>query len=99
MLSRREVLRGSVAFGGLVVLGCKGKQPAPICTDSSGLSSEDAAARTTLQYVDHATDDARACKRCTQFLEAQSDGACGSCRVIKGPISPAGSCKLFASKG
>lgn len=97
MLSRREALRGSIALGGLVVLGCKGKQPAPICTDSSGLSSEDAAARRTLQYVDHATDEARACERCTQFIKAQSDGSCGSCRVIKGPISPAGSCKLFAA--
>lgn len=97
MLTRRLLLRGSAAVGGLVVLGCKAKEP-PVCTDVSGLSDADATGRTVLQYVDRATDPSRSCERCTQFLEAKNSGACGSCRVIRGPISPAGSCKVFAAK-
>lgn len=97
MLTRRALLRGSAAVGGLVVLGCKGKEP-PTCTDVSALSPEDATSRTVLLYVDRATDSSRSCERCTQFVEAKNSGACGSCRVIRGPISPAGSCKLFAAK-
>lgn len=97
MLTRRDLLQRSLALGGLVAIGCKGTAAPPTCTDVGGLSSDDARARETLLYVDRAADPAKRCEGCTQFLEAKQ--GCGSCRILKGPISPAGSCKVFAAKG
>lgn len=96
MLTRRALFRRSAALGGLVVLGCKGGPP-PICTDVSGLSPDDAKARSALGYLDSTPNAERSCDRCTQFIAAKS--GCGSCRILPGPISPAGSCRVFASKG
>ncbi|MBI2395170.1 MAG: hypothetical protein HYV09_36710 [Deltaproteobacteria bacterium] len=98
MLSRRDVLRGAAIASGLVVLGCRSRRGAPTCTDVSTLSPEDAQTRVTLKYLDRAEDRSRACEVCTQFIEPQAEGSCGSCRVLKGPISPAGWCKVFAPK-
>jgi hypothetical protein len=97
MLRRRELLRRSLAVGGAFALGCRGKRAPPACTDVTGLSPDDVRARETLLYVDRAADPARSCDRCAQFLEAPR--GCGGCRTLRGPISPAGSCKVFAAKG
>jgi hypothetical protein len=100
-LSRRDVLQKSAAFGVLAVVGtsaCGKSQPKALsCSDTTSLSSSDALVRTSLAYVDVSTDPSKTCSRCQQFLEGPP-GACGTCKVVKGPINPTGNCKSFLAK-
>lgn len=98
--SRRYLLQTSAAAAAVVAIGCKGKQaPAAVCTDTTGMAPDDVAPRNSLAYQDRSADPARACDKCVQFIEPAKDGTCGGCKVLKGPISPAGTCKVFAAKG
>jgi hypothetical protein len=68
------------------------------CEDTSGLSPDDTRLRTEIAaYVDQSTDPSKHCAECVQFNPAGKD-ACGTCKVVKGPINPNGSCKLFVKK-
>ncbi len=99
-ISRRTLLRGSAVAGGLIVLGCKSAPRAlPTCTDTAGLSADEVQARSALGYEARCGAPQRACDRCVQWIDAPSEGACGGCKVLKGPICPAGTCKAFAAKG
>lgn len=70
----------------------------PSCNDTGGLSADDLKIRTEAAvYVEKAPDPAKHCSACLQFLPGAKD-ACGGCKVVKGPINPAGSCKLFQPK-
>ena len=70
----------------------------PSCNDTSGLSPDDAKIRTEIAaYVDPAQDQAKRCANCVQFVPGAAN-ACGTCKVVKGPISPKGGCKLFVAK-
>jgi hypothetical protein len=97
-MSRRDLLRGGVV--GLVVLaGCSKKgSDAFTCADTSGMEPEALEARTVIGYVDKAPDATKTCGACQQFVPSPSDGSCGSCRVVKGPIHPNGYCKAFTPK-
>lgn len=101
-LSRRELLRNSAALSALAVLGaaaCSKSAPAaPVCTDTTGLAATDVAIRTSLSYADLSPEVGKSCISCQQFLPAAKAGTCGGCKVVKGPISPAGYCKSFAPK-
>lgn len=48
-------------------------------------------------YSDTSADPAKKCAQCIQFVAGAPD-ACGSCKVVKGPINPEGTCKLFVAK-
>jgi hypothetical protein len=99
-LSRRVVLQQSAAFGALAVLGTacsKGAAPAPVCTDTTGLAAPDVALRTTLGYEDVSTQPGKNCLGCAQFV-AGAPSACGTCKILKGPVSPGGYCKSFTAK-
>ena len=95
MWTRRALLQLGASVGGALVAGCK-TAPPPVCTDETGLEPRAVQARRTLAYVDRAPDASRACVRCAQFLP-KAEG-CGGCRIFSGPISPAGSCSVFAPK-
>jgi len=70
----------------------------PSCNDTSSLSADDAKIRTeAAAYVEQSTDPTKHCSACLQFNAGAKD-ACGSCKVVKGPINPNGSCKLFQPK-
>jgi hypothetical protein len=99
-LSRRDVLQQSAALGALVVLGASAcnKPAALICTDTTGLSATDVQVRTSLAYVDLSVEAGKTCNGCQQFIPAPAAGACGTCKVLKGPINPAGNCKSFVAK-
>ncbi len=99
LLPRREVLRGSLGLFGVALLGCK-KAPAtpPVCTDESGLTPDDKTARSSLAYQDRSPDPTKACDKCQQYVDPPAAGQCGSCKVLKGPISSAGTCKVFAAR-
>lgn len=97
LVSRRAFVATLSALPGLGALACsKAKADPFVCTDVSGLSDEDRSQRVKLAYVDKAPDPDRQCDRCVQFLEAPE--GCGSCKLLRGPIHPAGFCKSFAAK-
>ncbi|MGZ3451283.1 MAG: hypothetical protein ACXWUG_00310 [Polyangiales bacterium] len=97
-ISRRRllVLGGLGGLGALFVAGCK-KAP-PVCTDTAGLAPADAEMRKTLAYVEPTGDPNKPCSKCVQFVEPVSSDVCGGCKVLKGPISSNGSCKVWAAK-
>lgn len=98
VVSRRHLLViGGSALALLGVTGCN-KEPAS-CTDVSGLSPEDIQARVTLEYVDKSPDRSKPCEKCQQWVEPTESGACGGCRVLKGPIHPKGYCKVYVERG
>jgi hypothetical protein len=86
-LSRRDVLKRSAALGVLAAVG------GVACSKPSA----DAQTRVTLAYVDVSLEPGKTCSGCQQFIPAAPD-ACGSCKVVKGPINPRGNCKSFVAK-
>ena len=98
-LSRRDVLQRSAALSLFAVVGtaCSKEQKALSCTDTMSLSAADAQVRTSLAYQDKSPEPGKSCTGCQQFIPAAPD-ACGTCKVLKGPINPAGYCKSFAPK-
>jgi hypothetical protein len=100
-LSRRDLLNQSAAFGALALFGgaaCS-KEPRPlVCTDTFGLSTTELTVRTTLAYVDNSVEPGKTCSNCQQFIPNTVANACGTCKVVKGPINPKGNCKSFLAK-
>ena len=100
MRSRRDVLRTGMRLA-LVIVGTAacGRSKAPdACLDVQGLTSDEAQARTLLGYAEPAADESKGCASCQQYVRAKADGGCGSCKLVKGPIHPNGTCKAFARK-
>jgi hypothetical protein len=98
--SRRDVLRTGLRLA-LVVVGATacGRSSAPTaCLDITGLAPDDAQARAALGYAEPGADRAKDCASCQQYVAPSSDGACGSCKLLKGPIHPNGTCKVFTPK-
>jgi hypothetical protein len=96
-LSRRSMLAGTAgAFGALLpVAGGCGKSDPVSCASEEGLAPPEKEQRASMAYVDVSPDRTRACEDCQQWVPAEEDGACGGCKVMKGPIHPKGSCKVF----
>lgn len=92
-ITRRAAFRlGCVAP--VLLFACKSK---PNCEDVSGITPDEAAARTAQQYTAPSPTPDRACNGCNQWVPA-APNACGGCKVLKGPIDPNGWCKLWAAK-
>jgi hypothetical protein len=70
----------------------------PSCNDTRDLSPTDLTIRTSLAYVERSPEPKKTCDGCLQFVPGTSVRACGTCRFVKGPISPAGFCKAFVAK-
>jgi hypothetical protein len=100
-LSRRDLFQQGAALGVFAVVGAgacgKAARPGPSCTDTSALSAADLQVRTTLVYADVSVEPGKVCNACQQFLPGAPD-ACGTCKILRGPISPYGSCKAYAPK-
>jgi hypothetical protein len=77
----------------LLALASACKKASFQCTDVTGLTPDEITARTTLQYGDAAPDPNRTCEKCQQFVPSEG---CGTCKLLKGPIHPRGTCKAFA---
>lgn len=98
-ISRRDALKRSLVVLAAVPVAleaCK-KEQALTCTNTSGLSAVELAARTSLNYADRSTDPNKVCSRC-QLFQAAAPGQCGGCTLVKGPINPAGSCTGFVAR-
>jgi hypothetical protein len=99
-MTRRDALARVAGLPLAVVIGAELTACArgPKCDDTSSLSPDDARMRSEIAaYVEQAPDPAKKCSLCIQFVPAGKD-ACGTCKVVKGPINPNGYCKLFQPK-
>jgi hypothetical protein len=97
-VSRRRLVASSLAL--LLAPACKKPEPKlpEACTDASGLKPDEAQVRTALGYVDRSPDPVKKCVDCQQYTPAEKDGACGGCKLFKGPVHPHGSCNAFGKK-
>lgn len=100
-LSRRSALKISLsvipfAAGGAVLLQACGDSSLD-CSDISGLTAEEAATRTNLEYVQQSPHgEEKNCINCRFYTGNESQ--CGSCTLVKGPINPQGYCKSWVVK-
>lgn len=94
--TRREVLssglRALTVLPAVAIFGCGGRAD---CSDTSSLAPGDVKAREDQNYLETTPDPAKACDRCEQWSAPEKGGDCGGCKVLKGSISPKGSCNLF----
>ena len=98
VLSRRDMLLGGVGLVTLAGIGaCKSAPKEVTCTDTAGLAPADVATRTSLQYVEKSAQAGKSCTNCQQY-EPAGEGQCGKCKVVKGPINPAGYCSAYVAK-
>jgi hypothetical protein len=97
-IARRQLLIWTAGGAAAFALGCSKKSAPLSCTDTTGLAAADLQARTALAYEDASTDPTKTCTKCLQYNAAPAEGSCGTCKVVKGPINPNGSCKAFAPK-
>lgn len=68
------------------------------CNDVSALSEADVATRNALEYVELSTEEGKDCTNCEQWQDPETDGGCGTCLVVPGPINPAGYCSSWTEK-
>jgi len=98
--SRREFLQQIALVGAMggIAAACHSKPTLLGCTDVKTLSDADKQMRTTLQYIDKSPDAAKACRGCNFFQKPAMADICGGCTLVKGPISPGGSCTSWVQK-
>src|SRR5262245_53103591 len=94
---RRAFLRGAAGALALIPVSALACGKKLVCTDTAGLTPEEADLRTTNGYTDVSTDPAKHCDTCLQYVAASPD-QCGTCKSLKGPVHPQGYCKLWAQK-
>ena len=92
--SRRAFLH----CGALLVLSMVGCRSRGIdCNDSSTLSPVETKARNDALYVEPSSSPSTACDICQYWIKGSS-GGCGGCQLLRGPIHPKGTCRLFVMK-
>jgi hypothetical protein len=87
-------LAAAFGLGATALAGCGGKTQEP-CSDLSGLSAQDRQTRVTYGYRAESLIEAKHCENCN-FWKPPVGGPCGSCSLVKGPISPQGYCNSWA---
>jgi hypothetical protein len=99
-IERRHLLLASTATAAAALgalCACKRSETCPP-DQVAKLSAEDKKLRDTLHYTEHSTDPQKLCNACQQYLPNTSTD-CGGCKLIKGPIHPAGTCAAFMAIG
>jgi len=91
---RRHLLTSSALYGASALCACKRSETCP----PVALAAADTKLRETLHYTDRSPDAAKLCNGCQQYLP-NTDADCGGCKLLKGPIHPAGYCTAFSAKG
>lgn len=86
------------AIGSALGAACSKKTPAS-CMDAPGLDPDAAQIRSNLGYTDYAPTPDKRCETCRQYTAPPREGSCGGCAVIKGPIHPNGTCKVYGARG
>ena len=98
--SRRQFLR-TLAVGAVGTIGATACDKSPFvtlsCTDTSALTPSELQIRNSLAYSDTSAQPEKACEKCLHFLPGPAN-ACGTCRMVRGPIHPKGTCKSFVGR-
>lgn len=104
-ISRRELMKRSVFLpvlglgAGTVLWACGDDEEDQLsCNDTSGLAPDALQLRQQQEYTDDSPYEDKVCSNCRFWQPPPQAGTCGGCQVIKGPIHPAGYCKLWAAK-
>lgn len=93
LLGRAATAAFALVGAGAAAAGCK-KAPL-VCDGLPGIAPADVQLRTALEYKDTSTDPNRLCVNCTLYVAAPAEDACAGCKVVRGPINPKGTCKVF----
>ncbi len=105
----RRTFLGHVTWAGAGVLtGCSGgAETAALrararqlgaaldCSDLSGLQPAESRTRDENEYLPHSPKNDQVCLNCLNFVPAALETACGTCKTVRGPISPDGWCKQW----
>jgi hypothetical protein len=97
-MNRRYLMMGAIGLLAGAACSKKEEEGPKSCTDTTGLTPDELAARTALGYVDTSTEAGKLCNTCQQYVAAPDPKSCGSCKVMKGPVHPKGYCKAWAQK-
>jgi hypothetical protein len=80
LLHRRAVLRFAVGAAGTATI---------LSASSSSTTAAPKISKTAVAYQDHPDGD-KQCNKCAQFQPPDA------CKLVDGPISPQGSCRIFS---
>jgi len=97
-MTRREFIKwtgGLAALGlaGAVLPGCGGGNDP--CSDLSGLTEEEIQTRSTFAYRSQTLIPAKKCDNCHFWQAPPPGGECGTCTVVKGPVTAEGYCTAW----
>jgi hypothetical protein len=96
VFSRREFVASLSVFSGIGSIACAKKVDPFTCMDVSAVSEADRNARVAVAYADRSPTSDKECVRCVQYIEVPK--GCGTCKIVRGPIHPSGTCRAFAAK-
>lgn len=110
-LLRASALGVAAAGGGSLLAACGGKEATPdvqppassetvaegSCNDLTGLTEQEKQMRGALQYVDVTDIPDKRCDNCQLYIPPEGGAACGGCKILKGPVAPAGHCTSWAA--
>jgi len=94
-LTRRGLLSSAGLLAAATFAGCKEREFS--CWDAGDLPEADLKARRAVEYLDRAADASRRCDLC-QHWQPSGPGTCGGCAVVRGPIHPLGTCRVFTKR-
>jgi hypothetical protein len=97
-LGRRGFIGVVAGLAGTSVIGCKKSAAVEslACTDVSTLAEPDRTAREAVGYADRCAETAKQCEACRYFVSASA--GCGGCKLVRGPVHPMGTCRVFAPR-
>jgi hypothetical protein len=97
-LRRRAMLQGLQALSVVTLLPwAVGRARAADARAAKACVNEDSASmRSALEYTDPAPDPAQACRNCGFFT--MDKAPCGTCMLMKGPVSSTGHCHSWSDK-
>ena len=89
-LTRRHLLLRAVPLGMAGIAFARAVRAADVCVgpDTESL-------RASLNYANPGADAAATCAHCA-FFTADSDGACGACKILGGAVDNTGHCDSFS---
>ena len=94
-IARRRLLLAAPATLAALALGACAKKEPDSCTSTLGLTQDEIKTRNSLGYKDRSADPNKHCVDCKQYVAPPEIDECGTCKLLKGPVHPKGSCNVF----